>query len=486
MNRAMLRPLGVAALLSMLSACSTVGPNYAVPAESAYQRPAANAAFLDTGNAQVQPGAALPARWWALYQDSMLDGLIEQALRDNVELKVAGANLRRAAAVYEQAMDAGGFDYDVEAGVSRAQVSAEAFLQEEKLPVFNLADGKFGVSYQFDLFGKLQRGAEAAHADTQVAQAAIDLARVSVAAQVAGSYVEICHANHELQVAAHSLHLQQHSRQITQRLIAAGRGTPPDLARATAQVAMLEAALPPLRARRQAAGYQLAALLGKTPGELPPGVDSCAHAPAVQQPIPIGDGRALLARRPDVRQAERRLAAATARIGVATAALYPDIRLGGSIGATGLLADFGEPATHAWSLGPLISWTLPSSGARARVRATEAGADAALAQFDNTVLQALREVQTSLSRYAQDLDRLHLLEQAQQQAELASAQNRRLYQGGRTPYLSSLDAERTLASAEMTLANAQAQVSQDQIQLFLALGGGWDADAGRNTTTAAR
>ncbi|MCF5948561.1 TolC family protein, partial [Xanthomonas perforans] len=258
MNRAMLRPLGVAALLSMLSACSTVGPNYAVPAESAYQRPAANAAFLDTGNAQVQPGAALPARWWALYQDPMLDGLIEQALRDNVELKVAGANLRRAAAVYEQAMDAGGFDYDVEAGVSRAQVSAEAFLQEEKLPVFNLADGKFGVSYQFDLFGKLQRGAEAAHADTQVAQAAIDLARVSVAAQVAGSYVEICHANHELQVAAHSLQLQQHSRQITQRLIAAGRGTPPDLARATAQVAMLEAALPPLRARRQAAGYQLA------------------------------------------------------------------------------------------------------------------------------------------------------------------------------------------------------------------------------------
>ncbi|TQT34366.1 TolC family protein [Xanthomonas perforans] len=455
MNRAMLRPLGVAALLSMLSACSTVGPNYAVPAESAYQRPAANAAFLDTGNAQVQPGAALPARWWALYQDPMLDGLIEQALRDNVELKVAGANLRRAAAVYEQAMDAGGFDYDVEAGVSRAQVSAEAFLQEEKLPVFNLADGKFGVSYQFDLFGKLQRGAEAAHADTQVAQAAIDLARVSVAAQVAGSYVEICHANHELQVAAHSLQLQQHSRQITQRLIAAGRGTPPDLARATAQVAMLEAALPPLRARRQAAGYQLAALLGKTPGELPPGVDSCAHAPAVQQPIPIGDGRALLARRPDVRLA--------------------DARGGG-----------GEPATHAWSLGPLISWTLPSSGARARVRATEAGADAALAQFDNTVLQALREVQTSLSRYAQDLDRLHLLEQAQQQAELASAQNRRLYQGGRTPYLSSLDAERTLASAEMTLANAQAQVSQDQIQLFLALGGGWDADAGRNTTTAAR
>ncbi|OWB25726.1 transporter [Xanthomonas oryzae pv. oryzicola] len=123
-----------------------------------------------------------------------------------------------------------------------------------------------------------------------------------------------------------------------------------------------------------------------------------------------------------------------------------------------------------------------SSGAHARVRATEAGADAALAQFDHTVLQALREVQTTFSRYAQDLDRLHLLEQAQQQAELASSQNRRLC----TPYLSSLDAERTLATADMTLANAQAQVSQDQIQLFLTLDGGWDAAAGRSDTTAAR
>ncbi len=208
MSRAALRHLGLAAALTALSACSTVGPDYALPREAVYKRPAANAQFLDTGNAQVRPGAPLPARWWALYQDPMLDGLVEQALRDNVELKVASANLRRAAAVYEQALDAGGFDYEVEAGVSRAQVSAEAFLQEEKLPVFNLADGKLGVSYQFDLFGKLQRGAEAAHADTQAAQAAIDLARVSVAAQVAGSYVEICNANHELHVAEHSLQLQ--------------------------------------------------------------------------------------------------------------------------------------------------------------------------------------------------------------------------------------------------------------------------------------
>ncbi len=460
--------LALVVTLAGLAACRTVGPDYAVPEGSAFNRPAANSAFIDTGNAQVAASAELPARWWSLYQDPVLDGLVEHALRDNLELKAADAHLRRAAAMYEQALDAGGFDYEAEAGVSRAQLSAESFLLEHELPPINLADGKFAVSYQFDLFGKLKRGAEAAHADEQSVAAARDIARISVVAEVADNYLEICHANHELHVASHSLQLQQRGREVTQRLIAAGRGTAPELARANAQVAMLEAALPPLQAKRQAAAYSLAALLGQTPGQLP-----------------IGDGRALLARRPDVRQAERRLAAATARIGVATAELYPDIRLGASVGAAGLLADFGEPLTQQWSFGPLISWTLPSSGTRSRIRATEAGADAALAEFDQTVLQALRETQTALDRYAQDLRRLQSLQVSQQQATLAAEQNRRLYQGGRTPYLSSLDADRSLATADATLADAQAQVSRDQIHLFLALGGGWDAPAAAAAVPAA-
>ena len=476
MNRLRFKHVMLGLAMASLTACATVGPDYQLPSGSAFQRPEANAGFLDTGNAQVAAGAELPPRWWELYQDATLNGLVEQALRDNVELKVADAHLRRAAAGYEQALDAGGFEYEAEAGVSRAQLSAESFLQEHELPPINLADGKFAVSYQFDLFGKLKRAAEAARADEQATAAAMDLARVSLVAQVAGSYVEICHANHELHVAEHSLELQQRSREVTERLIAAGRGTPPELARANAQVAMLEAALPPLRAQRQASEYQLSALLGRTPGQLPAGVADCAEAPTLAQPLPVGDGRALLQRRPDIRQAERRLAAATARIGVATAELYPDIRLGASVGAAGLLEDFGDAMTRQWSFGPLISWTLPSSGTHARIHATEAGADAALAEFDSSVLQALRETQTALSRYAHDLDRLRSLQQAQQQAALAAAQNRRLYQGGRTPYLASLDADRTLASADATLAQAEAQISRDQIHLFLVLGGGWNAD----------
>lgn len=385
MNAALPR-LGLIVALASLAACKTVGPDYALPEGSAFKRPQANAAFIDTQNPQIAANQALPDRWWSLYNDPVLDGLITQALRDNVELKAADAHLRRAAAVYEQALDAGGFEYEAEAGVSRAQLSAESFLQEHELPVINLADGKFAVSYQFDLFGKLKRGAEAARADEQSVAAARDLAQVSVVAQVADSYLEICHANHELHVAEHSL--QRH---------------------------------------------------------------------------------------PDVRQAERKLASATARIGVATAELYPDIRLGASLGAAGLLEDFGTPMTQQWSIGPLISWTLPSSGTHARIHAAEAGADAALAEFDHTVLQALRETQTALDRYAQDLRRLQSLRVAQEQAALAAEQNRRLYQGGRTPYLSSLDADRSLASSDATLAAAEAQVSRDQIHLFLVLGGGWQA-----------
>src|SRR5690606_4110073 len=178
----------------------TLGPDYAVPGVSVFKRAQANAAFLDTGNPQVAADAGLPARWWSLYRDPMLDGLVEQALRDNAELKAADAHLRRAAAMYEQAMDAGGFEYEAEAGASRAQLSAESFLLEEKLPPVNLADGRLAVSYQLDLFGKLKRAAEAARADEQSVAAARDLARITVVAEVAGNYLDICHANHELRV----------------------------------------------------------------------------------------------------------------------------------------------------------------------------------------------------------------------------------------------------------------------------------------------
>jgi outer membrane protein TolC len=191
--------------------------------------------------------------------------------------------------------------------------------------------------------------------------------------------------------------------------------------------------------------------------------------------IPIGDGAALLRRRPDVRQAERQLAAATARIGVATAELYPNISLGASFGSVGLMSQFNDANTWKFSVGPLIQWSLPStSTARVHIREARIGTDMQLARFDGVVLNALRETESALTIYARELDRNAALRGARDQSALAARQSARLYQYGRTDFLSQLDADRTLATAETALAVSDAQLASDQVQLFLALGGGWE------------
>ena len=468
------RLLLAAALASGLAGCAAVGPNYRVPDSAVVNDPAANKAFIDVaGKPSIDAAGAVPNDWWRLYDDPVLTSLIEQSIKTNAGLRAAAANLRRAYDVYDAALDAGGFDAGMDAGVQRAQLSAESYLQQEKLPVFNLGSGDLKASYAFDLFGKIQRGAEAARADADAVEAAQDLARITVVAEVARTYMETCHAGHEILIAQRTLDLQLKSTDIASRLYDAGRGTRTAVLRSKAQASLARAQLPMLQARRKKAEYALAALLGKTPGDIPQAVDQCEEAPTLKHPIPVGDGMALLKRRPDVREAERRLAGASARIGVATAELYPNVEIGASIGAAGTLADFGTAATRSWSLGPLITWTFPTSGARARVRGAEAGSDAALAMFDQTVLGALRDTQTAMTNYVQQIDQQQDINEALVEARKAASDERTLYQGGRAPFLNSLDADRTLATAEAQAANADAQVSIDQINLFLALGGGW-------------
>ena len=237
----------------------------------------------------------------------------------------------------------------------------------------------------------------------------------------------------------------------------------------------MRANLPPLEARRRTALYRLAVLTGEVPSQFPAEVAQCATPPRVASAIPVGDGAALLRRRPDVRQAERQLAGATARIGVATGELYPNITLGASVGAVGMMSQFNDANTWKFSLGPLISWNLPAtSSARSHVAQAKANTTGALARFDAVVLTALRETESALTVYARELDRNAALRAARDQSALAARQSARLYQFGRTDFLSQLDADRTLASAETMLAASDAQLAADQVQLFLALGGGWE------------
>lgn len=472
-----LRLLALGGVATLMAGCHPVGPDYVMPKGAAYNSSAAQGKFKDADTHNVNSDAQLPVNWWKLYQSEQLDHLIELALENNTSLRVAAANLEKSRAELASAMSAGSFDASTSASYQRTGLSGEQYLQQEHLSPINLATASLDISYQLDLWGKIKRGVEAASADDDAVQAANDLARINVVARVTSSYMDICSANHEYAVANHQLALQKDSREVTRRLVAAGRGSPTDIERADALVASQTAVLPVLKARRQASEYQLADLLGQAPNQLPEGVAQCAQAPQLEQPIPVGDGRALLARRPDVREAERKLAAATARIGVATADLYPSISLGASAGIVGEAEDFGQRRTQSWGLGPLISWHIPGRQDRARILIARAGAKAQLASFDATVFNALREVQTALSQYAQDSQRLDDLREARDHSATAAAQSQRLYRAGRAPYLDSLDADRTHVSSELDLATQQAAVTQDQVKLFLALGGGWQHTA---------
>lgn len=469
------KTLALACSALALSACTTVGPDYAVPDKAAVKAADAQGRFIESGVAAISQ-APPPDGWWKLYDDPVLNGLVAEALAANTDVRVAVANLARAHATASEADDAGGFTVSTSAAAQRARESGEQYLLTEPLPAMSLADIGVKVSYQVDLVGRLKRLSEAAHADAEASQAALDLTRVSVAADVAGAYVQACASGHELETARHTVALQEKRLDATERLVAAGRGASLDVTRARALLDQARAAPPALEAHRRAALYRLAMLTGKPPAQFPQEVANCAHPPHLKQPIPVGDGAALLKRRPDVREAERRLAGATARIGVATAALYPSVTLGLGAGSTGLLAGIGHPAANRWNVASLISWTLPGDGERARIRQTEAGADAALARFDGVVLNALRETETSLATYAHDLERNAALRSARDEAALAEQQAATLYRAGRSPYLAGLDAQRTLAGADAALAESDAKVAADQVNLFLALGGGWGGE----------
>jgi NodT family efflux transporter outer membrane factor (OMF) lipoprotein len=314
----------------------------------------------------------------------------------------------------------------------------------------------------------------AAGADRDAAAAALDLVRLTVASETARAYVDACAANMQIAVAEHTLDLQSRTAGLTQTLLDNGRTSGLEVAGAQTAVATTRASLSPLRSGRDNALFRLAVLAGKPPEQLDPAASACAAIPVLSSPIPVGDGKGLLARRPDVRQADRQLAAAAARAGVAMADLYPTISLGGSISQQAArLGDLGSQGL-SFSLGPLISWNFPNlAAAKARVAGAQAGADVALAHFDSVTLNALKDTETALSAYANQLDQRAALATARQHASEAEQLSQIRYDQGADPFLTLLDAQRTLAQTDAALAQASAAVAEDQVTLFQALGGGW-------------
>ncbi|MGE8394029.1 MAG: efflux transporter outer membrane subunit, partial [Pseudomonas sp.] len=465
-----MKRLSLLGLSLLLSACQMVGPDYNVPEDAAIQRADLQGQLRQDASSVVS--APVPKDWWHLYQDERLNELVRQALAANSELRVAAANIAKARAQVEEAEAQGGLNGGVKLGAQRLQESGEAFLQPEKVPVANIGEAIISASYQFDLWGTLKRGVEAAQANADATQAAADTARITLVADVVRAYTQVCAANEEYHIAHESLDLQQQSVTLTQRLRDAGRGDETQVTRSQTQFKSLRAELPRYQAAREAGLYTLSMLLAKPLNQLPAGTADCAELPHIAQVLPVGDGAALLKRRPDVRQAERSLAAATATIGVATGQLYPDISIGAQVGTIGILENLGKPATNRWGFGPLLTWNVPTNGSRARIREAQASTQAALAHFDGVVLNAIRETQTSLAQYSALLARRDALADAERSAQLAADQTHRFYQAGRESFLADLQATRTYTEMRAQLAAANTQVAMGQIGLFLALGGG--------------
>jgi len=365
---------------------------------------------------------------------------------------------------------------DVSASYAHQRLAGQPGFPAGSAQEFDFFTAGFDASYEVDLFGRVSRSIEAARGDADAAAAALDAARVAVAAETARSYAQACGFAAQADVARETVRLQDQTLQLTRRLFDAGRGTQRDLDQAAVLLENANAQAPQFEAERRAALYALATLTGRSPAETDSVAASCNVPPSVTTLIPVGDGAALIARRPDVREAERKLAADTARIGVETAALYPSIRLLGSVslGAQSL-GDLGKSSSFNFSLGPLLSWSFPNVGvARARIRQANASAAASLASFDGAVLTALKEVEQALARYSGELERNASLRRAEAAASDAARIAGVRFAAGRDNSLQRLDAERDRAASRAALAQSNAALADAQVSLFKALGGGWE------------
>ncbi|WP_241241774.1 efflux transporter outer membrane subunit [Sphingobium algorifonticola] len=453
-----------------LSACA-VGPDYRPPASL----PADQARLAELSGTTAVTDAPAATQWWHLFEDPALDRLVAKALAHNTDLRVAAANVRRARGLLSEAR----------AAALPTTTTSGQFTRSRN--VVNFGQGLTGftqevytagldASYELDLFGGVRRSIEASRGDIGAAEAALDAARVSVAAETALTYANACATGAQAQVARDTLALQEKTLDLTRRLLAGGRNTQRDVDQSVVLVEQARAQAAGFEAERRASLYALAVLTGEPPASFDAAAAACVTPPAVRAPIAVGDGQALLARRPDVRQAERQLAADTARIGVATAALYPSISLLGSVTTTGLSpSDLGTSDSFGYSVGPLISWNFPFSGAaRARVRQNKAIAEGSLASFDKAVLTALQETEQALARLKGAIEREEALSRALKASESAAFIAEKRFGAGSDSFLQLLDAQRSRADARAAYADAQAARAESQVALFKALGGGWE------------
>lgn len=455
-------------LAGLLAACA-VGPDYVRPNVHPPR------VFAEAQTPVYASAPPATPRFWEQFGDPTLDRLVDDALAANRDLRIAVAHLEEARAVHRLSRfdlfptvtGSGGYTHE-------RLPSTESFGLGEPIDE-RYYDAGFDATWELDLFGRVRRGVEASRADVQGADASLRDAQVSVTGEVARVYFELRGEQSELEVARRNVLNQQATLDLTEKELDAGRGTELDTSRAQSELSSTLATIPPLEAAIDRSMHRLAVLTARPPDALDGLLGPVRELPALPPIVDVGDPAALLRRRPDIRVAERELAAATARVGVAVGDLFPKVTFDGSFGyAAGDPGALGTGGTRAFLIGPSISWAAFDLG---RVRANIAGArartDAALANYQKTVLDALEDTENALVTHARAREQLVHAEEAARASRTAAQIASNRFQGGLSSFLEVLDAQRTELAAEDQLAQSRTETATSLIAVYKALGGSW-------------
>jgi len=455
-----------------LAGCVAVGPDYAPPKTDV----PASWSRLDPAAQPVAHAAATGdlSQWWRGLNDPLLTELMDEALQASPDLRSAQARLREARARRTVAA-AGRFPSVTASGAARRSQSSE---ETGSGATRNSFSAGFDASWELDVFGGVRRSVEAAEADLESTAANLDHARVSLVAEVALNYVEVRALQTRLGIARANLASQSETLQLTDWRAQAGLVSSQDVEQARSNREQTRAQIPSLETSLAEAEHGLDILLGRAPGTLHARLVATGVLPVVPEQIAVGIPADTLRQRPDVLAAERRLAAETARVGVAEAARYPAFNLSGSIGLEALtLGALGNTAAASSLLAGITGPVFDAGRLRAQVEIQDAAREQAQVTYEQAVLTALQEVENALVALVRNRERVEALANAAESARSAAQMAQQRYSAGLIDFQSVLDTERSVLSAEDSLASSRADGVLALIRLYKALGGGWSPQA---------
>jgi len=471
----LIRPISRLLVISgvlILTGCATVGPDYTRP-ETELSRDWSTP--LKRGLAAREADPETLSTWWTAFNDAELSDLINRAVSGNLNLKKALARVREARARRGLA-EADLFP------TLEATGSANWSLRNKDTGTGKTSDlyaAGFDAGWELDIFGGLRRSVEAAEADILASQEDWRDVLVSLLAEVALNYVEVRTFQTRLAVAEGNLETQNETCQLVLWRYQAGLSDELAVEQARFNLENTRSQIPTLRIGLEGAMNRLAVLLGEEPGQVHEELEKHVPIPVTPLTVAVGVPAEVLRRRPDVRRAERQLAAQTARIGVATADLYPKFRLSGSIGLETLsFSNLSSAGSWVLSGGPQITWAIFKAGAvRQNIQVQSALQEQYLLAYEAAVLGALEEVENALVNYGEEQQRRDDLFKAARSAQKAVELARNKYQAGLTDFGNVLDAERSLLSFQDQLAQSDGAVTSNLVRLYKALGGGWTSMA---------